>query len=201
MEESRGSVLIVDDEQSIRDILHRKLQSHGYDCVIAVDGKEALWKAFMQDFDLVLMDIKMPGMSGLEVLPKMVTDHPDTSVVMLTAVSDIQTAVEAMKLGAYDYLTKPFNMDDLIMKVARALERRRLVLENKEHQRSLEEKVQRQAGQLRHCQDEATEALSREQTALAELEAERESRNGLTRRLSGLLGGGANSSDDGQEDN
>jgi DNA-binding NtrC family response regulator len=201
MEESGGSVLIVDDEQSIRDILHRKLQSHGYDCVIAVDGKEALWKAFMQDFDLVLMDIKMPGMSGLEVLPKIVTDHPDTSVVMLTAVSDIQTAVEAMKLGAYDYLTKPFDMDDLIMKVARALERRRLVLENKEHQRSLEEKVQRQAGQLRHCQDEATQALNREQAALAELEAARESRSGLKRRLSGLLGGDANSSDDGQEDN
>jgi DNA-binding NtrC family response regulator len=199
MEDARGTILIVDDEQSIREILHRKLQSHGYDCVIAVDGKEALWKAFMQDFDLVLMDIKMPGMSGLEVLPKLVTDHPDISVVMLTAVSDIQTAVEAMKLGAYDYLTKPFNMDDLIMKVARALERRRLVLENKEYQRGLEEKVQRQAGQLRHSQDKATEAISREQAALAELEAARESRKGLTGKISGLLGSDGNPSHSGQE--
>lgn len=190
MEEAGGTILIVDDEGSIRDILCRKLQSEGYDCVVAANGKEALWKAFMQDFDLVLMDIKMPGLSGMEVLPKMVTDHPDTCVVMLTAVADIETAVEAMKVGAYDYLTKPFNMDDLVMKVERALERRRLVLENREYQLRLEQRVERQARQIQQYHSEAAEALVREQAALAELEATRRSRKGFARKLSRILGVG-----------
>ena len=190
MEEVGGTILIVDDEGSIRDILCRKLQSEGYNCVVAANGMEALWKAFMQDFDLVLMDIKMPGLSGMEVLPKMVTDHPDTCVVMLTAVADIETAVEAMKVGAYDYLTKPFNMDDLVMKVERALERRRLVLENREYQLRLEQRVERQAGQIKQYHSEVTEALLREQEALAELEATRRSRKGFVRKLSQILGVG-----------
>ncbi|MCJ7769627.1 MAG: response regulator [Dehalococcoidales bacterium] len=207
MAENRGTILIVDDEESIRDILCRKLQSQGYYCVVAVDGNDALWKAFMQDFDLVIMDIKMPGMSGMEVLPKMVTDHPDICVIMLTAVSDIQTAVEAMKVGAYDYLTKPFNLDDLIMRVERALERRRLVLENRDYQYRLETKVQQQAGQLRQYHSDAEEVISQEQAALAEIEAARQPSSEeytaaaqddavpskpagkITRKLSQLLGG------------
>jgi DNA-binding NtrC family response regulator len=206
MEEHRATILTVDDEESIRDILCRKLQSLGYHCEVASDGNEALWKAFMQDFDLVLMDIKMPGMSGMEVLPKLATDHPDTCVIMLTAVSDIQTAVEAMKLGAYDYLTKPFNLDDLVMRVERALERRRLVLENREYQRRLEQRVEEQAGKIRQFHSQAEQALSREQAALAELESARQSLReeppalgkdeepsskppqGIARKLSSLLG-------------
>ena len=221
MDENKATILIVDDEDSIRDILCRKLESLGYDCVIAADGKEALWKTFMQDFDLVLMDIKMPGMSGMEVLPKLVTDHPDTSVVMLTALSDVGTAVEAMKLGAYDYLTKPFNLDDLIMRVDRSLERRRLILENREYQRRLEEKVQRQAGQLLQFYNKAEKALSQEQAALTELEAARQSQkdkssseiendgdaaktsSGLTKKFSQLLGSRTSDStdEDGMTDN
>ena len=158
--------------------------------MVAANGREALWKAFMQDFDLVLMDIKMPGLSGMEVLPRMITDHPDACVVMLTAVSDIETAVEAMKLGAYDYLTKPFNMDDLIVKVERALERRGLVLENREYQLRLEQKVERQAGQIQQYHSEAVEAFGREQAAFEELEAKRRSRKGLARKLSQILGVG-----------
>jgi len=171
MAENKGTILIVDDEESIRDILCRKLQSQGYHCVVAVDGNDALWKAFMQDFDLVIMDIKMPGMSGMEVLPKIVTDHPDICVIMLTAVSDIQTAVEAMKVGAYDYLTKPFNLDDLIMRVERALERRRLVLENREYQRRLETKVQQQAGQLQQYHSDVAGVVSGGQAADVGIEA------------------------------
>lgn len=188
MEGAGGTILIVDDEESIRDILCRKLQSQGYNCVAAADSSEALWKAFMHDFDLVLMDIRMPGLSGMEVLPKMVTDHPDTCVIMLTAVSDIQTAVEAMQLGAYDYLTKPFNMDDLVAKVEKALERRRLVLENREYQLRLEQRLERQEGQLRQYHSEAMDALVREQAALAELETTRRSRKGFAKKLSQILG-------------
>ena len=218
MEERRGTILIVDDEESIRDILYRKLQSQGYDCVVAVDGKDALWKAFMQDFDLVFMDIKMPGMSGMEVLPKMLTDHPDTCVIMVTAVSDIQTAVESMKRGAYDYLTKPFNLDDLIMRTERALERRRLVQENKQYQIRLEQRVKQQAGQIQQYHSEVEKALGREQVALEELEAISQPQSeettvmaradgdasspvkGFAKKLSHLLGSRTPNSPEGEDD-
>jgi cyclic di-GMP phosphodiesterase len=166
MEESEVAILIVDDEDAIRSMLTRKLEGDGYNCDVAVDGKEALWKAFMKDFDLVLMDIKMPGLSGMDALPQMVTDHPDTCVIMITAVADAKTAVEAMKLGAYDYVTKPFDLNDLSLRVKRALERRRLVLENREYQRHLEQKVKEQVEKIQEYYGQATQTLSRERTVL-----------------------------------
>ncbi len=171
MGEAEGMILIVDDEEPIRNAVSRKLQAEGFNCVIAVDGQEALWKAFMQDFDLVLLDIKMPGLSGMEVLSRIVTDHPDIGVVMITAIGDSQTAVEAMKLGAYDYVTKPFNLDDLVMRVKRALERRMLLLENKEYQVRLEQKIEKQTQQVQEYYGEAMQALAREEVALERLSA------------------------------
>jgi two-component system cell cycle sensor histidine kinase PleC len=153
MEEDEKTVLIVDDEEPIRDILSRRLKAEGYECVTAANGAEALQSAFMHDLDIVLLDIKMPGMSGMEVLSKLAIDHPDTSIIMATAVTDIDTAIGAMKLGAYDYLNKPFNMDDLLMRLERALERRRLILKNKEYQRRLEQRVEQQEGQIQVIQD------------------------------------------------
>jgi cyclic di-GMP phosphodiesterase len=169
MEEDQKVILIVDDEEPIRDILSRKLRVEGYECVTAANGTEALKNAFMHDLDIVLLDVKMPGMSGMEVLSKLVIDHPDTSIIMVSAVTDINTAISAMKLGAYDYLTKPFNMDDLLMRLERALERRRLILKNKEYQRRLEQRVEQQEGQIQEYYQEAVEALSREQIALSKL--------------------------------
>lgn len=166
MDEINATILVVDDEEPIRNAVSRKLQAEGFNCVIAVDGKEALWKVFMQDFNLVLLDIKMPGMSGMDVLARMVVDHPDTGVVMITAIGDSQTAVEAMKLGAYDYVSKPFNLDDLVIRVGRALERRRLVLENRDYQVRLEQKIERQTGQIDKYVHEAVDALSREEMAV-----------------------------------
>ncbi|MEE8470904.1 MAG: response regulator [Dehalococcoidia bacterium] len=141
MDESRGTILIVDDEEPIRNMISRKLQSEGYDCVEACNGEIALETASAQSIDLVLLDIKMPGLSGIEVLSQMVEDHPDTCVVMSTAVADARTAVEAMKLGAYDYVTKPFDLNDLILRVERALERKGLVLENRDYKLRLAEKA------------------------------------------------------------
>lgn len=171
MEEIRGPILIVDDEEPLRNVLYRKLKAEGYDCEVACDGKEALRKASMKEFALVLMDIKMPGMTGMEVLPKLIAEHPDIGVVMLTAVVDTKTAVEAMRQGAYDYITKPFDMDDLSIRVKRALERRRLVLENREYQHRLEQRVEQQVGQIRQYYQEALYALSREQMALEKLQS------------------------------
>jgi CheY-like chemotaxis protein len=121
----------------------------------------------------VLLDIKMPGLSGMEVLAHLIAQRPDISIIMMTAVIDTKTAVDAMKLGAYDYVTKPFDLGDLGMRVRRALERRRLLLENKEHQLRLEQKIEQQVEQIRHYYQEAVRALSREQMAIQELEAVR----------------------------
>jgi DNA-binding response OmpR family regulator len=180
MEQAKVTILIVDDEEAIRGILSRKLEVDGYHCEVAADGKEALWKAFMKDFDLVLMDIKMPGLSGMEALPQIVTNHPDTCVIMMTAVVDTDTAVQAMKLGAYDYVTKPFDLDDLGMRVGKALERRKLVLENRDHQLRLEQKIHQQTWQIQKYYREAVEALSREQMALESPQTESMSKQGKT---------------------
>jgi DNA-binding response OmpR family regulator len=173
MNQENALILVVDDEESIRNILSRRLKAEGYYCEAAADGAEALSKASKKSFDLVLADIKMPVMSGIELLSRMQTEHPDVSVLMITAVVDTKVAVEAMKMGAYDFVTKPFDLDDLGMRVRRALERRRLLLENKEYQLRLEQKVEQQVGQIRHYYQEAIQALSREQVAFQELEAVR----------------------------
>jgi DNA-binding response OmpR family regulator len=139
MEEDKLTVLIVDDEESIRSILSRKLESDGYYCEVAADGKEALRKFSMRSFDLVLLDISMPGLSGMEVLRRLTADHPDTCVIMITAASDIRRHIEALKLGAYDYVSKPFDLDDVSARVKRALEIRRLVLKKGGRQLSPEQ--------------------------------------------------------------
>jgi response regulator RpfG family c-di-GMP phosphodiesterase len=169
MSESTPRILIVDDEESIREGVSRKLESEGYSCTIAASGRAALDEAARQDFDLVLMDIKMPGLSGMDVLPRLLAVHPDSSVVMITAVNDTQTAVQAMKLGALDYVTKPFDVDSLMMRVEKALERRKLVLENREYQSRLEQMVEQQMGQIRQYYDGAIQALAREEMALKKL--------------------------------
>ena len=173
MNQENASILVVDDEESIRNILSRRLKAEGYYCEAAADGAEALSKASKKSFDLVLADIKMPVMSGIELLSQMQTEHPDVSVLMITAVVDTKVAVEAMKMGAYDFVTKPFDLDDLNIRVKRALERRGLVLENREYQLRLEQKVEQQVGQIRQYCQEAIQALSREQIARQELEAVR----------------------------
>jgi DNA-binding response OmpR family regulator len=173
MNQENASILVVDDEESIRNILSRRLKAEGYYCEAAAGGAEALSKASKKSFDLVLADIKMPVMSGIELLSRMQTEHPDVSVLMITAVVDTKVAVEAMKMGAYDFVTKPFDLDDLNIRVKRALERRGLVLENREYQLCLEQKVEQQVGQIRQYCQEAIQALSREQIARQELEAVR----------------------------
>jgi putative nucleotidyltransferase with HDIG domain len=98
---------------------------------------------------LVILDIKMPGDSGLELLAEIRAAHPDIAVIMATAVIDISTAVECLKQGAYDYITKPFNLDEVVLSIERALERRRLEQENRDYQLHLEQKVSQQAQKIR----------------------------------------------------
>jgi response regulator RpfG family c-di-GMP phosphodiesterase len=174
MEEPRGTILIVDDEEPSRATLYRKLQADGYNCAVANDGEGALWKTSVQEFDLVLLDLDMPVLSGMEVLPRIVAGHPDTCVVMMTTIENMPSAFEAMKQGAYDYVFKPLNMDDLGMKIEKALEKRRLSLENREYQIHLEQKVELQVSQIRKYLYEAVEALGLEQMSLDKPDAVRQ---------------------------
>lgn len=177
-------ILVVDDEESVRNLLQRVLTGAGYEVLTAVNGQEALLKISQVDFSIVLLDIKMPGMSGMEVLQQLTTDHPDICAVMVTALGDAQTAVEAMKMGAYDYITKPFNRDDLMLKVRKAIQKRNLLVENERHRLELEERVAGQAEHLRQQFAELVETLAREHKLLYKLAGQqRESTKSLLKRL------------------
>jgi DNA-binding NtrC family response regulator len=141
------SILIVDDEESIRTVLHEKLHDR-YECRTASSGDEALGLLQARPSSLVLCDIKMPGRDGIQVLGEVVKAHPDTAVVMITALYDVDVAVRALKLGAYDFITKPFHLDAVTISVDRALEKRRLRLENREYQTQLEQKVREQTRRI-----------------------------------------------------
>jgi two-component system response regulator PilR (NtrC family) len=123
-------ILIVDDERSVRDVLSIMLKRAGYAVTLAEDGEEAIEQAKKDIFDLVITDLKMPKVGGLEVLKAVKEISPDTVVVMITAFATHETAVEAMKRGAYDYLTKPFQVDEVQLIIRNALEKRRLSTEN-----------------------------------------------------------------------
>jgi DNA-binding NtrC family response regulator len=121
----RPVVLIVDDEPGVRAAL-RAVFDREYEVLEAGDGPEALELVKGRTVDLCLLDVRLPGLEGIAVLERMKRLDPAIEVVLLTAVRTVRTAVEAMKLGAYDYLTKPFNVEDLRAVVRRALERRAL---------------------------------------------------------------------------
>ena len=125
MEEVKGNLLIVDDDLAIRNVICRKMQANGYYSIAVANGEEALETIAAQTFDLVLLDVKMPGPSGMEILPRIVANYPDVGVVMITAVDDTQTAVEAIQLGAYDYLTKPFSLEELSARIDQAMDRKK----------------------------------------------------------------------------
>jgi len=142
-------ILIVDDEVVIRSFLHRELSDEGYHCQEARSADQALDRLRSNAVELVILDIKMPGKSGTDLLPEIKARYPDTAVIMATAVTDTNIAIQCMKQGAYDYLTKPFSLDEVILSVDRALERRRLELENRDYQQHLEQKVAEQAKKIR----------------------------------------------------
>ena len=156
----KKTILIVDDEESIRGFLHRRLSREGFQCQEASSVNQALDKLRSSPVDLVILDIKMPGKPGTELLPQIKTSYPDTAVVMATAITDTNIAVQCMKQGAYDYLTKPFNLDEVIMSANRALETKRLELENREYQQHLEERVKEQAEKIRSSFLNAIAALA-----------------------------------------
>ncbi|MCJ7503816.1 MAG: sigma-54 dependent transcriptional regulator [Acidobacteriia bacterium] len=136
---AKASILIVDDETVVRDSLSKWFEEEGYSVETASTAREALLKLPTEHWDLSLVDIKMPGMDGLELQRKIREVNPETIVIIMTGYASVETAVQALKDGAYDYITKPFDPDDLAHVVRKALEHRRMKEENIRLRESLEE--------------------------------------------------------------
>lgn len=135
-------ILIVDDEPTILNLLNKILIGQGYDAVPASNGEKALQLLQTEKFDLLISDINMTPVNGMELLRKASECWPDMGVIMLTAYGTVATAVEAMKEGAFDYITKPFKLDELVLTVQRALEYHNAISENKDLKARLEHKEQ-----------------------------------------------------------
>jgi DNA-binding NtrC family response regulator len=125
-----ASILVVEDKDAMQQMLSATLVDEGYEVDLASDGPEGIRKAREKRYDLVLTDLKLPGADGIEVLSEVKEVDPETSVIVMTAFGTVESAVEAMKMGAFDFLTKPFDTDRLSLLIKRALENRRLMAEN-----------------------------------------------------------------------
>jgi len=123
---SRGKILVVDDKEQMRDVLRKFLAAEGYSVETAADGKEALKKFTENQFELILSDIKMPAMDGTELLEEIIKINPQAIVILMTAFGSIEAAVAAIKRGATDYVSKPFQMEDVLFRISRALKERKL---------------------------------------------------------------------------
>jgi len=134
-------VLILDDEESITELLEKYLHSRGFDCVSTTSPFEALDLLKQQRFSLLLTDLRMPKMGGTEVVRQAREIDSDLVVVVVTALTEITNAIQAMRMGADDYVLKPFNLSEISLAVSRALEKRRLVLENRAYQEDLSKRI------------------------------------------------------------
>jgi len=135
----KRKILIVDDEKNTREGLRWALDAPAYEIHLAADGREAMDLLSLQDFELVITDLKMPNVDGIELLHHILEHHPQTYVVILTGHATVESAVQAMKKGAYDYIEKPVNIDELNLLVERVLMHKHIVEENEELRRSVEE--------------------------------------------------------------
>ncbi|CAN5629924.1 response regulator [soil metagenome] len=141
-------LLIVDDEEPIRRMLARLLARNGYICETAPDAEHAREAMDEQLFDLLLTDMDMPGISGLDLIMQVGHDHPDTAMVMVTGMDDTTLAHTALEMGAYGYIIKPFEPNEILINVANALRRRNLEVENRTHRVRLEQMVRDRTGEL-----------------------------------------------------
>ncbi len=159
-------ILIVDDEEMIRDLLTSALHLEKYNCHQAANVDDAFIILSHQQIDLVISDIMMPGRSGVELLRDLKKVDPDIAVLMITGLSDMNTAMECIHLGADDYITKPFGVNRVVLTVKNLIERRCLAIEKKNYQVSLEFKVTKQTEQIRKTIDELSSAYDNTLTAL-----------------------------------
>lgn len=150
----RERLLVVDDELSVREILAEGLASCGYETRMAASAAEAFDSVRQSPVQVVLTDIEMPGESGMDLLRRIKQHDPDLDVIMVTGVVDAHTAIAAIRQGASDYVTKPFNLEEVQIVVERTLDKRRLIVENRLHQERLQELVAVRTEELRQKKDE-----------------------------------------------
>src|SRR6185437_11556700 len=127
----KSRILVVDDEESIREFLDIMLRKEGYDVSLAEDGQKAIDLLKKKAFDMVISDLQMPNVTGMELLKFAKDNYPDVRFLIITAFGTTESAVEAMKMGAYDYLTKPFKIDEVRINISNALRSRNLEVENR----------------------------------------------------------------------
>lgn len=173
-----GYVLVVDDEPQVQQLIARILERHGFRCELAASADEAraLLEARENNFQLMLCDVNMPGESGLELLSSTLATHPEVAALMVTGADDPKMAENAIEIGAFGYLTKPFRPNELMINIVNALHRRRLELENRAHREMLEQAVDARTAELR-------EAVSRLQSSEQQLRTHQET---TIRRLSSM---------------
>lgn len=158
MKTERGSILIVDDEESVRELLALELRTE-YACTLAASAEEALKLLATNAFQLVLSDMTMPGISGLELCEFVRRSYPNTVVVMVSGMNDIQNAIEAMRQGAFDYVVKPFELLQVSLAVERALRHQALLEFKRHHEQLLEETVRVRTNELRQLNATLKEML------------------------------------------
>ena len=124
-------IMVVDDDSLGREYLYETLMRGGYEVASVNNGQQAITRISKEAYDVIFLDMKMPGMCGMEVLEKVKSISPETVVILMTAHGTIETAVEAMKKGAYDYIIKPFSPEQIELLISRVNERQKLITENR----------------------------------------------------------------------
>ncbi len=151
------TVLVVDDEQLMRELISDRLKKEDFSIIEAATAEQALDQLDEHTFELAVVDVKLPGMDGIELTRRIKVASPDTMIVMITGVADVDIAVRAMRAGAEDFVLKPFNLDALTLTVERALSKRQLIIENRAYQEQLEERIRQATSAL----DETNRELRR----------------------------------------
>ena len=152
-------ILIVDAEKLLRRLLMSTLQSAGYTCLEAGNAEQALVQLKNYRVSVVLLDIMLPGKSGIELLNEMMMTYPDIAPIMISAVSNSDIAITCMRQGAYDYITKPFNTKEVLLRIEYALVKRKLILDNKDYRMRLEQIVGQQAKEIQASEENFRNSL------------------------------------------
>ena len=157
--QDKPRIMIVDDEEPIRRLLGRMLKVNGDRCTLAANAAEA--RAFItdQNFDLILCDVSMPGESGIDLIRYVLSEYPETAAIMITAVDDPEVAESALEIGAYGYIIKPFESNEVMINVSNALRRRKLEIENRRHRKKLEKLVLERTEKLQTTLNDLQKAI------------------------------------------
>src|SRR5262249_21598312 len=147
-------ILIVDDDRQVREVLHQIFLSAGYGCHLAEDGRAGVALFTDKRPELIVTDLKMPIMSGIELLQRIRAIDGDAAVIVLTGAADVKTAIDSLKLGAYDFIMKPVNVEELLIAADRAIERRQLLIERRAYQAMLERRVEEATQHLKAAYQE-----------------------------------------------